>query len=400
MNCRVCGKELKNVFVDLGHQPPSNSFLSEEQLAEPETYYPLKVFVCDSCFHVQAPEYKHAGEIFRDDYIYHSSQSPSNVRHAEEFVNIMCSRFSLDENSKVLEIGSNDGYMLQFFDRKGVFAMGLEPSRNLSEIARARGCRSVEEFFSAYKATDIFKADLICGINVIAHTPDIMDFVKGIKIALKPEGVAVFEFPSLANLVAQKQFDTCYMEHFSYFSLLSISMIFQRMGLVVFDAEEIPEHGGSYRIYATHCAAITERFAGLLGKEVLSGMGTPNYYQGFQYKVDKIKIDLVSFLIRQKKAGKAVFGYGAAAKGNTFLNYLGVRSDLLPLVMDVSPYKQGKYLPGSHIRVADEDRIKFLKPEFVLILAWNLRDEISKQLSYIREWNGKFVTAIPELEIF
>lgn len=407
MNCRFCNTKLEHVFIDLGHQPPSNSFLTEEQLDEPETTYPLKVFVCDKCFLVQIPESKKASEIFKEDYVYFSSQSPSNVSHAKEFADIMIKRFN---PKSVLEIGSNDGYLLHWFKDRGCKVCGWEPSIGTAKIAIDSGIPTVTAFFGgknlklpfANKSDMPYKSDLICGLNVIAHQPDINDFVEGVRIALKPDGVAVFEFPHLKNLIEQRQFDTIYHEHYSYFSFMSICTIFNNNGLCIFDVDEIPEHGGSLRIYAQHKERVhpeSTKVASLLGGEILDGITSMNHYSGFQYKVGKIKTDLVAFLIRQKSFGKAVFGYGAAAKGVTLLNTCGIKSDLLPLVVDRSPYKQGKYLPGSHIMVTSEDRIKFLKPEFILILPWNLRDEVEKQLVYAREWGAKFVTAIPELEI-
>jgi SAM-dependent methyltransferase len=356
--------------------------------------------VCDKCFLVQIPESKKASEIFKEDYVYYSSQSPSNVSHAKEFVDLMVERFN---PKNVLEIGSNDGYMLQWFKEKGCSVLGYDPARGPAEEARRKGIDTVADFFGTDGTQYLIGSiDLICGINVIAHQSDIKDFIGGVRIALKPDGVAVFEFPHLRNLINQRQFDTIYHEHYNYFSFMTICTIFNNNGLCIFDVDEIPEHGGSLRIYAQHKERVhpeSTKVAVLLGGEVLDGITSMNHYSGFRYKVNKIKTDLVAFLIRQKSFGKAVFGYGAAAKGVTLLNTCGVKSDLLPLVVDRSPYKQGRYLPGSHIMVTSEDRIKFLKPEFILILPWNLKAEIIEQLSYIREWNGKFVTAVPELEV-
>ena len=400
MNCRACNEPLVHEFIDLGHQPPSNSFLTEEQLNEPEMTYPLKVFVCNKCFLVQIPESKKASEIFKDDYVYFSSQSPSNVSHAKEFADKMCERFN---PKTVLEIGSNDGYLLQWFKERGCDVLGYDPAREAAEVARGKGIETVADFFGTDNTLYLIgSVDLICGINVIAHQPDINDFVEGVRIALKPDGIAVFEFPHLMNLVEKCQFDTIYHEHYSYFSFMSICSIFKQHGLSVFDVDEIPEHGGSLRIFARHAQEqnwYLQNVSLMRGKEYAKEMYCLNYYSGFQYKVNKIKTDLVAFLIRQKSFGEAVFGYGAAAKGVTLLNTCGIKSDLLRLVVDRSPYKQGMYLPGSHIRVTSEDRIKFLKPEFILILPWNLKEEIMEQLSYAREWGAKFVTAVPKLEI-
>ena len=391
-----------HVFIDLNHQPPSNSFLTN--LDEPEMTYPLKVFVCDQCFLVQLPEYKKATEIFNDDYVYFSSQSPANVSHAKEFADIMIERFGLGKGSKVLEIGSNDGYLLQWFQEKGCEVLGVDPAEGPVRSAHKKRVPTVLGFFRKGWAGQIDpKADLICGINVLAHQPDINDFVEGVRIALKPDGVAVFEFPHLMNLVDKCQFDTIYHEHYHYFSFMVIREIFVKHGLIIFDVEEIPEHGGSLRIYATHKDNVTHGFSSgvshLYFKEQQLGMKCLHYYTGFQYKVNKIKTDLVSFLIEQKRAGKLVMGYGAPAKAATLLNYCGVKSDLLPFVVDRSPHKIGKFMPGSHIPVVDEAKIRELRPEYILVLAWNLKEEIMGQLKYVREWKCKFIVPIPTIEV-
>ena len=399
MNCSFCNTPLTHVFIDLNHQPPSNSFLTN--LDEPEMTYPLRVFVCDQCFLVQLPEYKKATEIFNDEYIYFSSQSPANVSHAKEFADIMIERFN---PKSVLEIGSNDGYMLQWFKARGCDVLGYDPAREAVEVARSKGIETVADFFGTDNTLYLIgSVDLICGVNVLAHQPDINDFVEGVRIALKPDGVAVFEFPHLMNLVDKCQFDTIYHEHYHYFSFMVIREIFVKHGLIIFDVEEIPEHGGSLRIYATHKDNVTHGFSSgvshLYFKEQQLGMKCLHYYTGFQYKVNKIKTDLVSFLIEQKRAGKLVMGYGAPAKAATLLNYCGVKSDLLPFVVDRSPHKIGKFMPGSHIPVVDEAKIRELRPEYILVLAWNLKEEIMGQLKYVREWKCKFIVPIPTIEV-
>ena len=403
-NCNFCKSELTNVFCDLGFQPPSNFFLTKDQLEQPEVYYPLKAYVCEKCFLVQVPETKKAADIFNEDYVYFSSESPANVQHAKEFVDEMYNRFN---PKTVLEIGSNDGYMLQWWDKKPVMAWGLDPSRRLCEKAREKGCRAVHEPFSAYKATDIFQADFICGINVLAHQPDINDFVEGIRIALKPDGVAVFEFPWLLKLVENVEWDTIYLEHFSYFSMTTLMKIFSAHELEIFDVDKLNTHGGSLRIYVRHASKVNNyvsqdydiRKNSLLCLEGFAGADTINFYLGFNQRIQQVRRDFMEFIYSIPN-DKVIVAYGAAAKGNTFMNYCGVKSDLIPLVVDRSPHKQDKYLPGSHIFVTnEEDGIINLQPDYVLILAWNLKAEIMEQLKYIRSWGGKFVVAIPNLEI-
>ena len=408
MKCRFCNTELTHVFCDLGHQPPSNAFLTLEQLDEPEMTYPLKVMVCDRCWLVQLPEIAKATDIFKDDYPYYSSQSPANVSHAKAFAEIMVERF---HPRSVLEIGSNDGYLLQWFQGRGMEVMGMDPSPGCVRIARDKGIITYKDFFGVRSAKeysfDIAPLDLICGINVLAHQPDINDFVGGLKVALAPKGIITMEFPHLMRLIECSQFDTIYHEHYNYFSLATIREIFEKHLLSVFDVDEIPEHGGSLRIYARHhqdshdCLTRDSdmRVQGLLLREGTKGMFAPEYYSCFQYQIDSIKTYLVRFLVEKKQAGISVVAYGAAAKASTFLNTCGIRKDLLPYVVDRSPHKVGKFMPGSHIPVVDELRIKVDKPDYVLITAWNLRDEIMEQLSYIREWGGQFVVAVPELEI-
>jgi SAM-dependent methyltransferase len=407
MNCNFSNTPLTHVFCDLNHQPPSNAFLTKAQLDEPEIYYPLKVYVCDSCWLVQVPN--HAGDLFTDNYPYYSSQSPANVSHAKEYVDMMVERFGHGKRSKVLEIGSNDGYLLQWFKDKGCDVLGFDPAEGPAKVAIEKGIPTRTNFFGADELTRPYlrvyagQFDLICGINVLAHQPDINDFVAGLKIALAPGGVITFEFPHLQRLAQGLQFDTIYHEHYSYFSMLTIDKVFERHGLKIFDVDELPEHGGSLRIYAKHCLERLgrwegEKVRGLIEREKAVGMDGLVWYLGFQSKVEKVRRDVMEFLYGQSE-DSFVMGYGAAAKGNTFLNFCGIKDDLVRAVVDRSPHKQGKYLPGSHIEVWDEEDLKMWQPEYVLILAWNLKEEIMKQLEYIRGWGGKFVVAIPGLEV-
>jgi len=408
MKCRFCQHELHYEFIDLVNAPLSNSFLTEEQLNEPEVFYPLKLFVCDKCFLVQIDEYKKSDEIFSHDYAYFSSFSTSWLDHARKYVDMITGRLQLDAESHVMEIASNDGYLLQYFLEKQIPCLGIEPSANTAQAAREKGIETLKEFFGADLAERLAqeerKADLIVGNNVLAHIPDINDFVKGLKIVLKPGGVVTMEFPHLMRLIEDNQFDTIYHEHFSYLSFHTARRIFAKHGLILFDVEEISTHGGSLRIYASHdedeSKPVMPNVGGLLEKEASIGMLEIDYYLNFQQKADKVKYALLSFLLEQKKHGKKVFAYGAAAKGNTLLNYCGVKKDLIGFVVDASPHKQGKFLPGSHIAVVAEEEIKKIKPDYVLILPWNIKKEIMDQVSYIRKWSGKFVVPIPEIEIF
>jgi hypothetical protein len=402
MKCRFCKEELKIEFVDLVNQPASNSYLLKEQLNEPEVFYPLKIFVCSNCKLVQIDEYKKSSDIFDNDYAYFSSYSTSWLAHAKDYVDSMTERLSLDQNSKVIEIASNDGYLLQFFKEKNIPCLGIEPTSNTAAVAREKGIEVIGEFFGSSLANTLEKSDLILGKNVLAHVPDINDFVKGLKIALKSSGTATMEFPHLMNLINENQFDTIYHEHFSYLSFYSVQQIFESQGLKLYDVEKYPTHGGSIRIYATHKDTpieISKNVEDLLSEERSFGLVDLEIYQGFQEKTDKVKNELLNFLLQAKKDNKTVAAYGAAAKGNTLLNYAGVKSDLVDFVVDMSPYKQGKYLPASHIPIVDEVMIAKLKPDYILILPWNLKDEIIEQLKYIREWGAKFVVAVPNLQI-
>ena len=408
MKCRFCNNLLTHEFIDLVNSPPSNSFLTEDQLTEPEVFYPLKLMVCEECWLVQIDEYKKSGEIFNQDYAYFSSFSTSWLDHARKYVDMITNRLRLDAESHVMEIASNDGYLLQYFLEKQIPCLGIEPSANTAQAAREKGLDTLEAFFGVELAKSLVKdgkkADLIIGNNVLAHVPHINDFVKGLKIVLNSGGVVTMEFPHLMRLIERNQFDTIYHEHFSYLSFLTVREIFAVHGLDLFDVEELPTHGGSLRIYARHynseSKSIRPSVSRLLEKESVAGMLELNYYLNFQQKADKVKYALLSFLLEQKKAEKKVVAYGAAAKGNTLLNYCGVKKDLVTFVVDRSPYKQGKFLPGSHVSVVAEKQIKMTEPDYVLILPWNIKDEIMNQLSYIRDWDGKFVVAVPSLKVF
>ena len=404
MQCRFCGNTNLHEVVNLGHQPPSNSFLTREKLDLPEVTYPLRLYVCPSCWLVQLPEIAKAADIFTENYPYYSSQSPANVSHAKEYVEMMLSRFFPNSNSKpvVLEIGSNDGYMLKQFKKNDCLVQGIDPAEGPARLARLNGIPTIVDFFSKDMATHPAiegEYNLICSINTIAHQPDINDCVEGMKIALAPNGVITAEFPHLMKMIDGCQFDTIYAEHFSYFSLVTICAIFEKHLLSVFDVDEIPEHGGSLRIYAEHSPSCryTDRLRELLLREAVRGMFDLNYYADFQSKVSRIKRDLVNFLINIPD-DQIVAGYGAPAKANTLLNCCSIGSDLLPFVVDKSPHKVGKYLPGSHIPVYDVNELWQYQPDYVLIMPWNLKKEIMEQLKDIRQWGGKFVIAIPNLE--
>jgi SAM-dependent methyltransferase len=407
MNCRHCNSKLNTVFIDLGSAPLSNAYLSSSQLHEAEKYYPLRVLVCDECWLVQTEDYVNASEVFNNDYAYFSSFSTTWLEHCKRYVDDIILRFGLSQKSNVVEIASNDGYLLQYVKVRNIPCLGIEPTASTASAAREKGIPTIEDFFGVRLAYDLVsqnqQADLMIANNVLAHVPDINDFLKGFTLLLKPEGIATFEFPHLLNLVTHNQFDTIYHEHFSYLSLHAVDQIFEHNGLAVFDVEEIPTHGGSLRVYSQKKESghypISTRFINLLEREARAGIKTVGYYTGFQSKAEKIKDELLNFLLQAKKEHKKIAAYGAAAKGNTLFNYAGIRRDLVSYVVDSNPSKQGKYLPGSHIPILSEESIHKDKPEYVLVLPWNLRDEIMKQLSYIREWNGQFVIAVPKLEI-
>ena len=408
MNCKFCKNNLTHEFLDLGFSPPSNAYLKASNLNEPETFFPLRIMVCEKCFLVQIDEFAKHDEIFNSEYAYFSSYSTSWLAHAKEYTQMMIARFGFNHTSQVVEIASNDGYLLQYFKEKGVQVLGIEPTANTAAVAKEKGIESVIDFFSVRLANTLsskgITADLLLGNNVLAHVPDINDFIAGVKILLNKAGVVTFEFPHLFQLIDKNQFDTIYHEHFSYLSLIAVKQIFEHHGLELFDVEEVPTHGGSLRIFAKHAAdkskGISINVKLVLDNEIKAGITDIAFYQSFQEKAEKVKNDFTLFLIQAKNEGKIVAGYGAAAKGNTLLNFAGIKRDLLQFVVDASPHKQNKFLPGVHIPVFTEEKIKTEKPDYIVILPWNLRDEISSQLSYVREWGGKFLVAVPQIEIF
>ncbi len=408
MLCRFCKTPLHHEFIDLFNAPASNSFLTKEQLNEPETFYPLKVFVCDNCFLVQVDEYKKSDAIFDSNYAYFSSYSTTWLAHSKKYTEMAVQRFRLGKDSLAVEIASNDGYLLQYFREKGVPVLGIEPTENTAEAARQKGVETITKFFGSALARELagrgLRADLLLGNNVLAHVPDIVDFVAGMKALLKPDGVITMEFPHLMQLVDNNQFDTIYHEHFSYLSFYVVERIFADQGLSLFDVEEIPTHGGSLRIFGRHkeneALPVTTNVGALRAVEKAKGIDSLDYYRDFQRRAFSVKQRLLQFLIDASQEGRTVAAYGAAAKGNTLLNYAGVKADLISFVSDANPTKQNKYLPASHIPVVSEQRIRDDHPDYVIILPWNIRDEIRKQLDYIRDWGGSFVVFIPRFEIF
>jgi SAM-dependent methyltransferase len=407
MKCRHCQASVTLPLIDLETSPPSNSYVSKAALSAPEKWYPLRVLTCTQCWLVQTEDYAHCSEFFSDDYAYFSSFSTSWLQHAQRYVADLAERFHLGATSNVIEVASNDGYLLQYVKQHGIPCLGIEPTASTAQAARAKGIEVIEEFFGVTLAkklvTEGRSADLTCANNVLAHVPDINDFVAGFTHLLKPQGVATFEFPHLLNMVSQCQFDTIYHEHFSYLSLTAVNTIFKHNGLQVFDVQELGTHGGSLRVFAqrqdtTH-HHVTPAVATLLQRETQAGVTTQAYYSGFQTRANTLKDELISFLIQAKREGQTVGAYGAAAKGNTLLNYAGIRANLLPWVVDRNPAKQGKHLPGCRIPIVDEAYLQQTQPNYVVILPWNLRSEVMSQLSYIREWGGKFVTAVPKLEV-
>ena len=406
MNCRHCKAPLEHVFLDLGFAPPSNAYLAESDLRRPETWYPLKLFVCDQCWLVQTEDYASADELYRSDYAYFSSTSTSWLAHASDYVKSMRQRLSLDGSSFVVEVASNDGYLLKNFVAAGIPCLGIEPTRSTAAVAVAQGIPVLEAFFGEKLAIELAakgqSADLVLGNNVYAHVPDINDFTAGLKAIMKPAGTITLEFPHLLQLIRNVQFDTVYHEHFSYLSLHTVSRIFERCGLRVWNVEELATHGGSLRVFGCHAddpRAAQDAVGRIIGDEEQAGLRDLATYRRFQAQAESVKLQLLDFLVSAKKAGKKVGAYGAAAKGNTLLNFSGVRADLLPMVCDAAPSKQGKYLPGSHIPILPPDALRELRPDHVLVLPWNIIEEVSAQHAYVREWGGKFVTAIPSLTI-
>ncbi|MGE0430588.1 MAG: methyltransferase domain-containing protein [Hydrogenophaga sp.] len=404
MNCRHCRHPLRHVFLDLGHAPPSNAYLSAADLGAPEVTFPLRLLVCEHCWLVQTEDYARADELFRHDYAYFSSTSITWLEHARRYVEAMRERLALGPHSFVIEVAANDGYLLKNLVAAGVPCLGIEPTAGTAAAAEQLGIPVLREFFGErlgqQLAADGRRADLIVGNNVYAHVPDINDFTRGLKAALKPGGTITLEFPHLMRLIEHTQFDTVYHEHFSYLSLYTVSRIFQAAGLRVCDVEELPTHGGSLRVHGCHVEDVrvtTSAVAALLEEESRRGLQTVNTYAGFQARADQIKDDLLLFLLEQKRIGKKVAAYGAAAKGNTLLNYAGVKRDLLPFVCDAAPAKQGKYLPGSHIPIFSPSALLEHQPDYVVILPWNLRDEVMAQNAAVHDWGGRFVTAVPGL---
>jgi SAM-dependent methyltransferase len=404
--CRFCSAGLTTTFVDLGMSPLCESYIPAEALNHMEPFYPLHVFLCTECFLVQLDEYVTPEHIFTE-YAYFSSYSDSWVEHARRYVDKISERLDLGASSRVVEVASNDGYLLQHFVGRGIPVLGIEPAANVGRVAIEKGVPTITRFFGVQTATDVARehgrADLIVGNNVLAHVPDINDFVHGLQILLKPAGTVTMEFPHLVRLMEGNQFDTIYHEHFSYLSLIAVQGIFKAHGLRLYDVEEIPTHGGSLRIYACHEDAATpagQAVHDLIRREEQFGLRKRETYARFGEQVMETKRKLLAFLIEARREGKRLAGYGAPGKGNTLLNYCGIRTDFLDYTVDRNPYKHGKYLPGTHIPIYPPERIRETRPDYVLILPWNLRDEIVSQLGYIRDWGGRFVVPIPELEIF
>ncbi len=403
MNCRFCHSALTNPVVSLGDFPLANTFLDEDELSRTEHFYPLGLYLCDKCYLVQLPEYEKPEKIFTI-YPYFSSYSSSWLKHSENYVNNMIERFGLDKQSFVTEVASNDGYLLQYFIRKGISVLGVEPAENTAKVARKKGVPTEVAFFGTGVAGRLAAegriADLIIGNNVLAHVPEINDFIAGLKIMLAQDGIITLEFPHLMTLIQDVQFDTIYHEHLSYFSLLSLERIFSSHELIIFDVEKLQTHGGSLRIYLRHKGHSTKGICKTIGdiirEEKKAGLNRIDTYQGFNKRVKKIKRELTDCLVHLKHDGKIVAAYGAPAKGNTLLNYCGISSGLIRFTVDKNPYKQGRYLPGSHIPVKSPDAIRQVRPDYVLILPWNLKDEIMEQMKFIREWGGKFIIPIPE----
>ena len=405
-SCRFCETPLEHSFCDLGMSPLSNSYLEAEALGGMEAFYPLHAFVCHNCFLVQLGEFESPSRIF-GDYAYFSSYSESWLRHAREYTEMIVARLGLGPESQVLEVASNDGYLLRNFVERGIPALGIEPAANVARVAKENGVPTLVRFFGTETARELvergLQADLVAGNNVLAHVPALNDFVAGLKMVIKPRGIVTLEFPHLLRLIEENQFDTIYHEHFSYFSLFTLEKVFAAHGLTLFDVEELPTHGGSLRVYLRHAEAaelaVTPAVEELRRREEESGLARLDTYRAFDEKVRTTKRALLQFLVRVKEEGKRIVGYGAAAKGNTLLNYCGIRSDFVDYVVDRSPHKQGRFLPGTHIPIHAPEMIAETRPDFVLILPWNLRQEIQSQMDEIAEWGGKFVVPIPRVEV-
>jgi SAM-dependent methyltransferase len=405
MKCRHCAAELERVCLDLGSAPPSNAYLSAEALRAPEVWYPLRLLVCERCWLVQTEDHAGREDLFSADYAYFSSFSSSWLAHAERYVGAMRERFGLSPASLVSEVAANDGYLLRYVQGAGIPCFGIEPTASTARAARALGLEIVERFFGVELATELAAAgrqvDLVAANNVLAHVPDINDFVRGFALLLKPRGVATFEFPHLLRLLRENQFDTVYHEHYSYLSLGTVVRIFDACGLAVFDVDELPTHGGSLRVYAQRSDRGTQprtpAVDRVLADESAAQLASAAGYEGFQARIDQLKDDFVAYLIEARRTGRRVAAYGAAAKGNTLMNYAGVRADRIAFVVDRNPAKQGRWMPGSRIPIVGEERLRETRPDDVVLLPWNLRDELVAQLDYVRAWGGRFVTAVPAL---
>ena len=405
--CLFCRAPLRHTLVDLGMSPLCESYLAADQLNQMEPFYPLRVWVCEECFLVQVQEYVRPEQIF-SDYAYFSSYSDSWLQHAKRYTELARKRFGLSARSQVIEVGSNDGYLLQYFVAQGIPALGIEPAANVARVAVDRGVPTLTAMFGTEVArtlaADGTQADLICGANVLAQVSDLNDFVAGLKILLKPRGVVTIEFPHLMRLMEENQFDTIYHEHFSYFSLITAERIFGAHCLVIFDVEELPTHGGSLRIYARHLEddgrPVGPRVHELRAREEMAGFTRLERYATFGEQVKETKRKLLDFLITARRQGKTVAGYGAPGKGNTLLNYCGIRTDFLDYTVDRSPHKQGRFLPGTHVPIFHPDKLSETRPDYVLILPWNIKDEIMEQVSYIRDWGGQFVIPIPDVKVY
>ena len=404
--CRFCGTPLTHVFADLGMSPLANAYLSEEQLGQMEPFYPLRALVCHNCFLVQLEDYETPDVIF-SDYAYFSSYSTTWLEHSKRYAEMAIQRFGLTESSRVVELASNDGYLLQYFQEHGIPVLGIEPAANVARVAREKGIRTIVKFFGRATAREVaamMKADLVIGNNVLAHVPDLNDFVAGVKLVLGPRGVVTMEFPHLLHLIGRNEWDTIYHEHFSYFSFLTVGRVFKRHGMTLFDVDELPTHGGSLRIHGRHTEddtkPLTERAEELVRRERQAGFDQLDTYLGFSGDVKQAKWELLDFLITRRREGTSIVAYGAPAKGNTLLNYCGIGTEFIEYTCDLNPHKQGHYLPGTHIPIRAPDAIRETRPDLVFILPWNLAEEIMEQLSFVRDWGGRFLVRTPELRVY
>jgi SAM-dependent methyltransferase len=404
-SCRFCGTQLTHVFADLGMSPLANSYLSEDELGQMEPFYPLRALVCHECFLVQLEDYETPDVIF-SEYAYFSSYSTTWLEHSKRYAEMAIERFGLDERSQVVELASNDGYLLQYFVERGIPVLGVEPAANVADVAREKGIRTLVKFFGRATAREVaamMDADLVIGNNVLAHVPDLNDFVGGMKLILGPRGVVTMEFPHLLHLIGRNEWDTIYHEHFSYFSFLTVSRVFEHHGMTLFDVEELPTHGGSLRIYGKHTEddshPVTDRARELARREREQGFERVETYLGFSEGVRRTKWELLEFMIDRRRDGGRIAAYGAPAKGNTLLNYCGIGTDFIEYTCDLNPHKQGHYLPGTHIPIRAPDAIRETHPELVFILPWNLNEEIMKQLAFVRDWGGGFILRTPDVRV-